>query len=114
MSEDGSMCVNLHHNNEKFALVYTFTAMFGVIVIMVSFCYMVCNCCTFQVDYDPLDYLRYSYMMPNDELAKLGGLDSVDKPRNAVNNFPADNDFQSKKSKEIELPFHKSIIPGLN
>jgi hypothetical protein len=77
MSEDASMCIDFHHNNEKFAIVYTCTALFGIIVIMVSFCYMVCNCCTFQIDYDPLDYLRYSYMMPNDELAKMG-LESVD------------------------------------
>lgn len=47
MSEDGSMCINFHHNNEKFAIVYTFTALFGVIVILVSCCYMTCNCCTF-------------------------------------------------------------------
>lgn len=61
ISEDASMCINFVHNNEKFAVVYTFTALFGVLVIFVSLCYAVCNCCTFEIDYDPFDYLSYNY-----------------------------------------------------
>lgn len=89
MSEDGTMCINLESNSREFKFVYLCTSVFGLIVILISSCYLLCDCCTIQHDTDPLDFLRYSYLIPNDEVR--GSVGERGSEMGVIRNLPKSN-----------------------
>lgn len=100
MSEDGTMCINLENNSREFTFVYISTAIFGLLVIMIAVCYLLCDCCTIQHDTDPLDFLRYSYLIPNDEV--MGSVGERGSQVGVMRRLPESNNVRFFKHNNVD------------